>query len=175
MRDLGRLGELYGVFEVKKRRVMVSLEEFARTKSKGKLAAAALIWDRKGRFLLVRHKLGTSWGDFWVTPGGSAMRGESAEDALRREIREEVGIEVREPKLDLVILYDVRCGSQKTSVRFFQFIARAATLRLRLGRDIQEAKWFRRLPRRMAYREDYIPAVSRLRMEYHNRQIGMVR
>jgi len=45
---------------------------------------------REGRVLLtVRSDL---WG--WELPGGAALPGESGEDAVRREIREETGLEV---------------------------------------------------------------------------------
>lgn len=51
----------------------------------------ALIFGEGGRVLLVQtHK----WSDLWGIPGGKIRRGERAEDALRREVREETGLEL---------------------------------------------------------------------------------
>ena len=54
-------------------------------------AARALVVDARGRLLLVRftHPSGSS---FWAAPGGALDPGESAEDALLRELHEETGL-----------------------------------------------------------------------------------
>ncbi|TMM25252.1 MAG: NUDIX domain-containing protein [Actinobacteria bacterium] len=54
-------------------------------------AARALVLDRNDRVLLVqfRDEQGQIW---WATPGGGIDEGESAEDAIRRELAEEVGL-----------------------------------------------------------------------------------
>ena len=51
--------------------------------------AAALIDDDRGRLLLVR-KAGTRW---FMQPGGKIEPGEDALAALRRELREEIGLD----------------------------------------------------------------------------------
>ncbi len=51
--------------------------------------AAAVILDAGGRLLVVR-KRGTA---VFMQPGGKIMAGESAEEALHREIAEELGVE----------------------------------------------------------------------------------
>ncbi len=58
---------------------------------------AGVILDRRGRVLLLRHRF---WKDQrWGLPGGHAQRGETLAATLRRELREETGLEVRPTKL----------------------------------------------------------------------------
>ena len=56
--------------------------------------AAAVIHDTAGRFLLAQRPPGKAFEGYWEFPGGKVEPGESAEDAVRRELHEELGIEV---------------------------------------------------------------------------------
>ena len=58
-------------------------------------SASAVIFDRKGRLLLQQRSDGGQWG----LPGGSMEIGESAAQAVVREVREETGLEVRPRRL----------------------------------------------------------------------------
>ncbi len=59
----------------------------------------ALVFDVEERVLLVRtHK----WSNRWGIPGGKIKWGEPAELALRREIKEETGLEISDIRLELV-------------------------------------------------------------------------
>ncbi|HEV8541676.1 MAG TPA: 16S rRNA (cytidine(1402)-2'-O)-methyltransferase [Verrucomicrobiae bacterium] len=59
----------------------------------------ALIYNQKAEVLMIRtHK----WSDLWGIPGGKIKFGEAAEDALRREIKEETALEVEAIKFVLV-------------------------------------------------------------------------
>ena len=53
-------------------------------------AVSAVIFDRRGRLLLQQRSDGAQWG----LPGGSIEIGESARDAVIREVREETGLRV---------------------------------------------------------------------------------
>ena len=60
--------------------------------------AVAALW-HDGRICLVRP----SYRRTWELPGGGVRRGESAVDAVRRELREELGLEVQAERFTQVV------------------------------------------------------------------------
>ena len=56
--------------------------------------AVAVMQRRDGSVLLAQRLPGTPYAGYWEFPGGKLEPGESARDALRRELDEELGIEV---------------------------------------------------------------------------------
>lgn len=57
--------------------------------------SAAVLQKTDGIFLLAQRPPGKIWAGYWEFPGGKLEAGESAHDALVRELREELGIEVQ--------------------------------------------------------------------------------
>ena len=65
-----------------------------------RVAAAALV-DGDGRVLLAQRPAGKSMAGLWEFPGGKIEAGETPEQALRRELAEELGIIVEVADLTL--------------------------------------------------------------------------
>src|SRR5215471_6722966 len=61
------------------------------------VTVAAMLFDHEGRILLLEHVFRADRG--WGVPGGFVVKGEQPEEALRRELREEVSIELDDVKL----------------------------------------------------------------------------
>ena len=61
------------------------------------VTAGAMIFDEQDRILLLDHVFRPDSG--WGIPGGFLNKGEQPEAALRRELREEIGIEVENVEL----------------------------------------------------------------------------
>lgn len=56
--------------------------------------AAAIIEDTEGRILIARRREGKSQAGLWEFPGGKIEAGESPEQCLIRELREEMNIKI---------------------------------------------------------------------------------
>ncbi len=56
--------------------------------------AVAVLQKPDGSFLLAQRPAGKEYAGYWEFPGGKVESGESSRDALLRELREELGIEV---------------------------------------------------------------------------------
>ncbi len=56
----------------------------------------AVLIDRQGRYLLAQRPQGKAYAGYWEFPGGKVEPGETLRDALTREIREELGVEIRD-------------------------------------------------------------------------------
>ena len=57
------------------------------------LVVAAAVVERDGRYLVTRRQRGVHLEGFWEFPGGKCDPGESLEQCLRRELREELGVD----------------------------------------------------------------------------------
>lgn len=65
----------------------------------------AIIRDANGRILCTQRGYG-EWKDWWEFPGGKLEAGETPEEALMREIREELSTEIRVDEFLCTVDYD---------------------------------------------------------------------
>jgi 8-oxo-dGTP diphosphatase len=56
---------------------------------------AAVLRDEHGRVLIAQRPAGKHMGGYWEFPGGKIAPGESSEQALKRELAEELGVSLR--------------------------------------------------------------------------------
>ena len=66
---------------------------------------AAIIHDAQGRIFATQRGYG-EWKDWWEFPGGKVEVGESPEEALKREIREELSTDICIDKFLCTVEYD---------------------------------------------------------------------
>jgi 8-oxo-dGTP pyrophosphatase MutT (NUDIX family) len=89
--------------------------------------------------LLVRHTYGRTRS--WELPGGGVKRGESPPDAARREVREELGIELGE----LAPLGELFARIDGKRDRLWCFAAEPGDVAIDLDQaEIAECRWFPR-------------------------------
>jgi A/G-specific adenine glycosylase len=87
-------------------------------------AAAVGVLRRDGRVLIARRPLGQLLGGLWEFPGGKRRPGESLPACLRRELKEELGIEVA---------VDEPLGQVRHAYSHFHVVVHVYACRLRRG------------------------------------------
>jgi 8-oxo-dGTP diphosphatase len=98
------------------------------------VTAGAIIFNDRKEVLLLKHRFRAGSG--WGLPGGFLERGEQPIDALRRELREEIGLEVED-----VEVFAARSFKKPKQVEVL-FRARANANVKPLTMEVERAEWF---------------------------------
>jgi 8-oxo-dGTP diphosphatase len=109
----------------------VSLQPSARVE-----VAAAVITRSDGCFLLGQRPAGKAYAGYWEFPGGKIERGELPLSALRRELHEELGIDIERAYPWLTRDYDYAHAAVR--LRFYRVVKWAGNLH---GRESQRFVW----------------------------------
>ncbi len=105
------------------------------------VVVGVFIQNKKGEIALFKSR---KWNNLWIPPGGHVNYGEKIEDAVKREAKEEVGVEVKDIKL-------IRFGElienptfyRKAHLVFFHFLCNTEDDEFELDNDeIIDYKWF---------------------------------
>jgi phosphoglycolate phosphatase len=133
------LGELRHLLEQDDLRLRPETERFEEVHPP-LATVGALIFSDTGEVLMIRtHK----WSNLWGIPGGKIKWGEPSADALRREIREETGLDVTD--IEFVLVQD--CIHSKEFYRDAHFVLLNYTSRcsgeprVKLNDEAREYRW----------------------------------
>ena len=110
---------------------------------------AAVIHDTEGRIFATQRGYG-EWKDWWEFPGGKMEAGEKPEEALKREIREELSAEIAVDELLCTVEYDY----PKFHLTMHCYLCSLLTETLQLN-EHEAAKW---LPKDKLDSVQWLPA-----------------
>ena len=112
--------------------------------------AAGILIDAEGRVLLAERLRDHSFAGLWEFPGGKIDRGESAETALRRELFEELAVEIVACERFLVVEHDY--PDRSVEIEFFRVTEWRNEPRPLLG---QQLRW---VPAGSLFADELLPA-----------------
>lgn len=106
---------------------------------------SAIILSRQGKILLSRRNSPeiTEADGKWELPGGKVKKGESKTEAIKREVRQETGLEVgsgRRLPLTLDIPWKHERGTTEVEVDCFVFITEDENVK-KLDSEVRELRW----------------------------------
>ena len=108
------------------------------------IGVGAIIEDGDGRILLVKHvpQRGGFWQGKWICPGGELESGETIEEGIKREVKEETKLEIDLlaplPPFDRIVRSNDKCSFH---VSYIDYLARVTGGKLKPGSDVGEAIW----------------------------------
>lgn len=115
-------------------------------------AVGAIVTDDRGRVLLIRED------GQWLAPGGKVEPGETREEALVREVREETGVAIAVERPVAVTDVAFECDDERVSFAFVHYVAIPETTALAsdpglADEDIDTVAWKATVPGNTVDRE----------------------
>ncbi|MCX7857902.1 MAG: NUDIX domain-containing protein [Deltaproteobacteria bacterium] len=104
------------------------------------LNVVAGIIEKEGKILIAKRKATRCRESRWEFPGGKIEKGESPEECLVREIREELELEIKVKKCVSVEMHEI-CSGRKIILHAYEAEYLSGTLCLK---EHEDAKWVRK-------------------------------
>jgi len=95
-------------------------------------SAGAIIRNKEGKFLVIKGKTG-----FWGFPKGHIEADEKIEDTVKREVKEEVGLNIKLSAISKSIEYLMEKGRKRNTL----FLAEAKTEKITPNEEVKDYKW----------------------------------
>jgi len=133
-----------------------------------RVVVGVLAHNEDGEIFLIRsHK----WGDRWVVPGGHIEFGERAEDAARREMKEETNLELTDVQFTGMMegIFPPEFHERRHFI-YLHFAARAKEGEVILNGEAQAHVWMK--PDDALANLTLVPSVARLIEEYKVKNHG---
>ncbi len=105
-----------------------------------RVTTGGLIFNKEGKFLLVKsHK----WSNKWLLPSGKVKFGEKLEDTLRREMKEEVDLEIEDIEFYFFgeLINSQEYHQPNTHFVCFDFKCLAVSGQVKLNNEAEEFAW----------------------------------
>jgi nucleoside triphosphatase len=99
----------------------------------------AIIFNDEGQLLLLKSD---QWSDKYIIPGGKVQYGETIEDALRRETKEETNLDIE--RIEFLFIaegIELKEASKKKHSIYLIHRCRARSLDVRLNEEAQSYRW----------------------------------
>lgn len=91
--------------------------------------------------LLAKRPLDKNQGGLWEFPGGKIEANESPEDALIRELKEEVGVDFSAASIQSLITLPFTYPEIQVQLEVFTLMANVSALTTAYGAEGQEVRW----------------------------------
>ena len=112
------------------------------------LGVGALIFTRAGRRgpILLVERGGKPLKGYWSLPGGLVEPGERLEEAVRREVQEETGLEIEPTRMFEIFERIMRDAQGRVEYHYVlaDYVCKVVGGKLRAGDDVSRAEWARR-------------------------------
>jgi 8-oxo-dGTP diphosphatase len=111
------------------------------------VGVGAIIEDDEGQILLVKHRpeRGGFWQGKWICPGGALELGETIGEGIKREVKEETGLEIELvrplPVFDRVVKSE---DEVSLHVVYIDYLAKLAGGELKVDSDVGQALWVKK-------------------------------
>lgn len=131
-----------------------------------RVTTGGLIFNKEGKFLLVKsHK----WSNKWLLPSGKVKFGEKLEDTLRREMKEEVDLEIDDIEFYFFgeLINSQEYHQSDTHFVCFDFKCRAVGGQVKLNDEAEEFAWVD-LDEARELDLEYLTRRSLTRYRYHH-------